>query len=134
MKSNPRALNQAVEDVRDRTHGNSKGRWEGATVSTLLGLYAHLHEVVYGVFPDELEEEWYPAMSKAKAFTKKKFGDDVSKVVEFMRWVWQRERHSVETYKEKNDGEMKDFRISWRYQFSTKLLTDYRMAKAGNNR
>ena len=84
----------------------------------MIGLYAYLHEKVYGVLPDELAEDWYPALSIVKKFMEK-HGD--LKFIEFMRWTWQREKRS----KIKNPES--DFTISWRYQFSQKLVTQYKI-------
>ncbi len=127
-KKNTNAFNKAVEDVRDRLHFNPAGDWDGADTTTALGLYAHLHEVVYGIEADDLAEEWYPALSKAKAFLRDKFGGDFVKFAEYMRWVWRKERKEIENFKKKNPGDTRDFRITWRYNFSTKLVVKHRMA------
>lgn len=119
-KRNAGAFSRAVEGVRDRFVKNPRGEWSNLTPETLLGLYAYLHETVYGVLPEELADDWYPAFSTAKKFfeqNKERF-----ELQEFFRWVWSREKRRRARVPES------DFRISWRYQFSQKLVTDYRVA------
>lgn len=115
-------LERAIDNVRDRRVGNPDGDWVGATPATLLGLYAILHEGVYGVFPDELADDWMPAFSTARRFLEKTFGGDSLAAVACIKWSWQRERGQWKTRES-------DFRIGWRYQFSQKLVTDYRTAQ-----
>lgn len=122
-KRNASAYKSAVDQVRDRFVGNPQGDWKDLKPSTLLGLYAVLHEKVYGVLPDELADDWYPASATAKKFLETNQGR--FDIPAFMRWVWQRERRSREQNPER------EFRVGWRYQFSQKLVTDYRVAKGG---
>lgn len=125
-KSRPstRALEKAVEEVKDRFVGNPRGDWSKVTPSTLLGLYAYLHETVYKVTPDELALDWKGALSCAKKVLEQTFDNNGEEVVEFIRWVWMKENRKVSKLKEGVE-----FRISWRYQFSQKLITDYRVYK-----
>lgn len=119
-RRNASAFSRAVEGVKDRFVHDPKGDWTNLTPEALIGLYAHLHEVVYGVLPEELADEWYPAFSMAKKFFES--NKDRFPLPEFFRWVWSREKRRRAANPES------DFRIGWRYQFSQKLVTDFRVA------
>lgn len=118
-KRNKSAFDRALENVHDRFTKSREGDWSELEPSTLLGLYAYCHEKVYGVLPEELADDWYPAVSTVTKFMKKQEGLNFPA---FIRWCWQRERRS----RTKNPDS--DFRIGWRYQFSQKMVTDYKVA------
>jgi len=105
--------------------------WEGATSSVLLGLYCHLHLIVYGVAPAELKSarEWTQATMRVGSFLKNEFGGDAPSLAEFIAWTWRREeqRHKGRVAR----GE-ESRRLVWRWQFGPSLLTDY--AAAGQQR
>jgi hypothetical protein len=118
-KARPDAVARALDEATRRVRADD---WSGCTPTTLVGLYAYLHRGVYNVAPDELADDWLPALSSARRCLEKDFGGDAAKALEFVRWSWQRERRS----RRKNPDS--DFRMGWRYQFSRRLLTDYRVA------
>lgn len=55
------------------------------------------------------------------------FSDDKFRMVEFIRWTWNREQ-AREAKRKENPKD--DFRIGWGYQFGSRLVTDFRLSKA----
>lgn len=95
----------------------------------LVGLYARMHELVYGAFPEELHRpgEYAGAVSSAKKLVDDAFGGKIADAVEFMRWVW-REQQGLTKWKRARGIPIR--RVEWRRQFVFRdLLTDYRTAK-----
>ena len=107
-------------------------RWGRAEPRHLAALYAYLHGQVYGVEPEELTRvplEWLGCVSAATKLLREEFGGDPAAAVEWIRWVWQRERRGCE--RRAKVGETSDFRSGWRYMFCRRgLLVDYRRALA----
>lgn len=107
-------------------------KWQRAEPRHLVALYAYLHGQVYKVDPEELTRaplEWLGAVSAATKLLREEFGDDPVAAVEWVRWVWQREKRGCE--RRAKVGETSDFRITWRYMFCRRgLLVDYRRALA----
>jgi hypothetical protein len=115
----PDALARALEEARERARAKD---WSGCTPTTLVGLYVYLHEGVYGVVPEELASDWLPALSAARRCLERQFAGNLGQAIAFIRWSWQREKRS----RKRNPDS--DFRMGWRYQFSQRLFTDYRVA------
>lgn len=107
-------------------------KWQKAEPRHLVALYAYLHEQVYGVAPEELTRaplEWLGAVSAATKLLREEFGDDPVQAVEWVRWVWVREKRGCD--RRAKVGETSDFRIGWRYMFCRRsLVVDYRRALA----
>ncbi len=96
---------------------------EDLTPQTVVGLYIMLHTWIYGCEPTELRKrtELLGAFSAARRLIGTEFGGAIDQVFEFVRWTWAREKIQLQN----RDG---DWRVTWRYQFSSaKLLTDYRV-------
>lgn len=115
-------LREAVELARDRIALPRLGDWAKSGPEAFVGLYALMHEHVYGVFPDELAGDWMPAVSTARRCLDQSFLGNGEQMNAFMRWVWRRQNAR------RRSSEPGDFRIGWRYQFSPKLVTDWRVA------
>lgn len=117
-----------LTDAAERAGG--KG-WVGAPAGSLLGLYCHLHTIVYGVAPEELNvaKVWTHASMRVGTFLKSEFGGDAPSCAEFIAWTWRREeqRHRVRLAR----GE-ETRRMLWQWQFGRSMLTDY--AAAGQQR
>lgn len=99
-----------------------------AEPSHLVALYAHAHEATYGVAPEELKQgsSYAGAVSAARKMVADAFDGKVADAIEFMRWVWQRERDLT---KWKRAQQIPIKRIEWRKQFVFRdLVTDYRTA------
>lgn len=115
----------ALDDAKRRA---ASGEWEGCKGSSFVGLYAMCHRMIYGVIPDELYAigNFRIACKSAAKMLHDSFDDDVSTMAEFVRWSWMRE-------KRKHDWALaKGFdrnRLSWKWQFSLGLLTDFRIAR-----
>ncbi len=96
-----------------------------------VALYYHLHSVVYGVHPTDLERKppYMLAVTSAKRLLAEHFGGDPSRFALWMRWVWSREAHrfAKKTLEQKQGS----VRITWRAMFVSRyLLDDYRAASA----
>ena len=112
------ATDEAVQRMRD-------GDWEGTGTLTFIGLYAYLHNAVYGCEPGELgPTERLRAAGMARRMLDRDFDGDAAAMADFMRWCWKRESDREKWRRETgNEGG----RISWMLQFGGKLLTDYRV-------
>lgn len=75
--------------------------------------------------PADLDSNWPAAMAAAKSLLEREFNCDAERVVDFLRWVWRRERgREKQRIAAKNGG----FRIGWRWQFrGRELVTEYRV-------
>lgn len=105
----------------------ASGRWDGAGPTHLVGLYAWLHEGVYGVAAEELHDE--KALVAALSAAKKLLAQlGIDEAVRFVAWTWMRERRSVMRGKEGR-------RVTWQVQFACRaLLVDYRVAARKGDR
>jgi len=87
-----------------------------------VAFYLELHAHVYKVEASELDGvEWWAAVTSAEKMLVGCFDGDRGKMLEFMRWTWQREKFKAA----KSDSPR---RYVWRWQFSTSAVTDYRVA------
>jgi hypothetical protein len=122
----PKVVAAALVEAAERAQS---GNWRGATGRHLVGLYAHLHEGVYGVAPAELDAQgWAFASAAAARMTDRHFAGDLERSVLFMRWVWRREEDR-EKWRRANGRE--GGRIGWRFQFgAASLVDDYRVDQA----
>lgn len=129
-KRKPRAPSAVRRDLRaafDELDDVLNEEREGAP-KHLVALYARMHRHVYGVDAEEIAgpKEHAGACSAATKMLREVFEGDFASAIDFMRWVWLRERKREE-WRRANDKE--PFRIGWRYQFvSRSLVTDYRHA------
>jgi hypothetical protein len=112
------------------------GQWEkgkrdvfdDADPRLIVGLYSALHEMVYGVAPDELARDWSPAVGAATRMLDHEFSGDAKLMVRYVRWTWTREKDREKWRAEHGAA---GGRIGWRLQFqSLALLTDYKVAVA----
>jgi hypothetical protein len=104
------------------------GRWQDAEGKHFVGLYADLYFRVYGILPGDLgPKERVFASKLAGQMLAKQFDGDPGSMAKFMSWAWTREKER-EGWRRSNgkDGS----RIDWRFQFSAKLVQDYRIAEA----
>lgn len=101
--------------------------WSKARAIDFVALYASMHERVYGAAPVMTHADWLNASFMATAFQRTHCENDPQRVADFFWWVWRREKER-EAWRRENgrDGSS----ISWRLQFSARLLTDYRVAMA----
>lgn len=104
-------------------------RWNEISVDQLVYIYGLLHEKVYGVTAvgELCNKEFLGARSAAKKTLEKEFNGDVTAVLQFFRWVWNREKER-EQWRRENRQE--GSRITWRKMFSAGLVTEYRLALA----
>lgn len=108
--------------------------WSEATPKHFVELYVHLHRQIYGVDVLELGQAKVraSAASMAKRTLVDHFGGDGDALAAFMRWVWQRQ--AVEEAQRRAGARDGDFRVTWRYQWSPRLVTDYRRHEVAGRR
>jgi hypothetical protein len=128
-RQSARVINEFYEEARTRA---MSGDWDGAKPQHLVGLYMFCHERVYGIRPLELNEHnFVTAVQHATKQLRVNFGNDIPKVAEFMRWVWDRERNKREYLlrraQERQVPKPDLRRIGWQLQFmaNSPLITDY---------
>lgn len=112
--------------------------WDQGNATAMLGLYAVLHEKVYGVFPGSVTDGEFEVASRAAGLMcKQNFRGSWYEVVKFMRWVWQREAGREAERVRRGQTEARNIRP--KLMFSRYLLEDYesalvRQRKMGGNR
>lgn len=116
----------SLEDAEKRA---ASGKWEDAQIRSFVGLYAFCHRLTYGVDDLDLEDKavWRSATRQATRVLHNHFNDDKAEMVEFIKWVWEREAGREEWAKRegKNRG-----RLNVRIQFSARIITDYRVDRS----
>jgi len=110
----------------------AKRDWTGAHPRHFVELYARLHGEVYGVEPLDLKaaKVCLGAASLAAKALREHFDGDANGLADYMRWVWIRQAY--EEKKRRAGTKDGDFRVTWRYQWSPKLVTDYRRSLLTN--
>ncbi len=79
----------------------------------LVALFCWAHNEIYGVScVQEVARVFRGARSAAEKLIRVEFGGDSEKAVEYMRWVWKRERER-EQWRRKNTGFGKV--LTWRH-------------------
>lgn len=119
------AVDVALDDARRRA---ASGDWETAKGSTLVGLYALCHQMIYGVVPSELMQDsvFRIAAKLAAKQMHELFRDDPTEVAAFVRWAWEREKGRVAWAQSKSIDRN---RMGWKAQFSRAMETDYRVSR-----
>ena len=103
--------------------------WSKAKASHLVALYSILHEMVYGVAPELKGDELKLAKLSAGTFLKSRCSGNFVKAVEYMKWVWKRERGREEWRREKHiDGKVLGWRLILKHPA---FWTEYRVGKEG---
>lgn len=127
----PTKFQAALQSARRRAQS---GEWATADGEVLVGLYGMLHELVYGVLPEELEEVtlFKQAARTAAKLLRESFGGEVDSAVEFLKWVWEREQGRVKWAA--NQPPVQRGRLGWRLNFSAAFVTDYRVAMSPKGR
>lgn len=103
-------------------------KWQDARAMHFVALYADLYFRVYGLLPADLgPKERVFAAKLAGTMLSKQFQDDRNEMAKFLAWTWTREKER-EQYRRENgkDGGI----VEWRWQFSAKLVQQYRIACA----
>lgn len=99
--------------------------WSDFTPRNFVALYCLLHMHVYSVLPEEVRDSFRLVVNAAKRMLEIEFSNNKTRMIEFMRWSWQREAKRLKYRDPEND-----FRIGWRLQFGRALLSDFRVARA----
>jgi hypothetical protein len=117
-----RSLECALECVRTND-------WSLAYPREFVAHYAHLHERVYGIAPGELTPKArVMAAALVSRVLDKEFGGDKNLLASYARWVWNREKPRHDRRAARGEDV---FRISWKFAFSARMITDWRMATGG---
>jgi len=120
----------ALEDAERRA---ASGEWEDAGARAFVGLYAMCHRMVYHVDAGDLTDTrtFQAATRLAAGALHRYFGDDKDDLVEFIKWIWEREKGREEwaAREGKDRG-----RLNVRLQFSATLVTDYRVDQSRRKR
>jgi hypothetical protein len=105
------------------------GDWERAFPRDYVALYDHFHEAVYGIRAGELTPKARAlAAALVSRVLEKDFNGDKKALGSFVIWTWTRERSK---HKWRVDSGAEPFRVSWKYAFSPRMITDWRMATRG---
>lgn len=115
---------KAVIEERDSRINNRD--WAGAMPEVFVALYVSLHSEVYKVAPTFKPGEKGRAVDAAKEALREHFGGDGDGLADYMRWVWSRQ--AAEEKKRRAGAKDGSFRVTWKYQWSPTLITDYRVA------
>ncbi len=118
-------MKRAADEIADM---HKRGSFHGAEPIHLVAIYLELHIRVYGVEAVDLGPSERPgAIAAAASLVRTYFEGSGERAVEFVRWVWRREQDR-EKWRRENGRDGK--RLSWRLQFSSALVADYRVALA----
>ncbi len=135
-KKSPPRFNQdkARKELREML---TEGEFTQAKSLHFVALYEWAHEQVYGVLPAEFSTKttWKSAMFAASKLLKDEFAGDPTKMVDYIRWTWKREKSREVARRQGKNPNIG--RLGWRLQFVTRhLVTDYRidLARGGNVR
>ncbi len=111
----------AVDEAKRRAR---EGDWGDAKGSSMVGMYAMCHEMVYEVVPLELgKDPAFKAASRcASNMLKKHFNGNAGAMAAFVKWAWEREKGRAKWAK---DNQRDRNRMTWMIQFSESMLTDY---------
>lgn len=123
-----RALTDFEVAVQGAENKARSGDWIVADGKVLVGLCAVCHKMVYGLLPLELEKqqrEFRAATREASRILRVHFNNDIGAMVEFVKWVWQREKGRVE-WASKQSPPRERTRLGWRLSLSDSFVTDYR--------
>lgn len=121
-----KALSSLEIAVNDASHRARSGDWENSKGATFVGLHAMCHRMVYGILPIELSSipTFRAAARNALRALHVLFSDDPDELAAFVRWTWEREKrkHSwaLSSGIDRN-------RMSWKWQFSDSMVTDYKI-------
>jgi hypothetical protein len=95
------------------------------TAIHLVALYLKLHVKVYGIEAIDCgPSDRTAAAGRAAVMIRENFDGSGEAAVEFLRWTWTREKDR-ENFRRAN--RRSGNRITWRLQFSSSLLIDYRL-------
>jgi hypothetical protein len=99
--------------------------WEDVRAGHIVALYAYCHKKVYEFEPVELDDgyEYNKAAVAIHHLADKYFKGSYGRMVQFVRWVWNRQWATEQWRKENNHNS--DFRMTWKYCFSPKMVGDY---------
>lgn len=113
-----RALREACDEARARLARRGDDRaWSDADASALVGLYVEMHQRIYGVAPEELEQDFQAARSSAQRCIND-LGDP-ERVAAMLVWKWGREKKK----------QSRESRLGWRIAFSRSVVTDYKVVR-----
>lgn len=114
--------------VKDAGLRAASGEWEGVEGSVFVGLYAFCFRNAYGEIPIDLyNSEGLIGIGarNASRIVRKHFKGDTSEMVEFIKWVWEKEEGKI-VWARRNGVDRKP--LGLKFQFSDTLVQEYRIA------
>ncbi len=122
-----RSATGLARQIRETKEMMKSDDWSKAKASHLVALYSVLHEMVYGVAPELKGDDLKQAKMAAGLFLKTKCGGSVPKAVEFLKWVWKKEK-GTEKWRRENqvDGKVMGWPLMFRYP---SLWTSYKVGQ-----
>ncbi len=123
-KVSPGAKNRRARYIDDVRACQKRRDWEGMSPAKLVALYWIAHKTVYGFAPLEIDKPkpWERATMAAAAMVRRHFNGDINRAIQFMQWVWKREKYKVKKLKEQTGTDDVGRRITWANQFSHDYL------------
>ena len=129
MGTSGKRLDATIEEARMM---RESGDWNEAEPRHLVGLFLELHEWCYGVpAGEEVRKCWAGANGAARRLVAQEFGGNLLAAVEFMRWVWKREK-GREQWRRENGRPVR--RLTLWVATSSAVVTDYRVARRRGER
>lgn len=127
----PRGISaaKAAALLREVDEKIEEGDISGLSPRHWVALFCWFHEAIYDVSClSEVRREWNIAASRASAMLSDEFERDEGEFLEYMKWA-AKDEEKRELWRRSNRRQ--GARLGWRALFlNTKLLTDYRLAKA----
>lgn len=122
-------MNRAVRELAAFVQGND---FKAARGIHFVALYLQMHLECYGVEAADCgPDARLAAAGLANNMLARDFAGDGEKMADFVAWVWTRERRA-EVYRKEQGRSGR--RITWRLQFGSQLLTDFKVEAARNHR
>ena len=128
-KPRPKTKKEMDRLLHETEELRAKRDWAAMTPKHFVALYYALHTRVYNVAPDNVRFEYRLAVAAAMRMLKHQFHDDKAVMVDFMRWVWNREQNREKKREVAGDNSDNSFHITWGYQFGSKLVVDWRISR-----
>ena len=127
-KKSEKPIMALVEEAKVKARS---GDWSDSRGKVFVGLYAICHEMVYGEISIELDRVSSVTAGARAANTAlhNYFDDSPDQLVEFVKWSWEQEKRK-NSWALRNGIERKPLSIN--FQFSPKLIQEYRISKRRN--
>lgn len=108
----------------------SSAEWGDAKPRHFVALWAMCHERVYkaSAVGELAGLGWRAAVKAAAVMLRDEFEGEAQRMAEYVRWCWLREEGKERWCKER--GYARRARVTWRHQFGSAMLADWRVEMA----